>query len=68
MEEFRIMTRNGQTPPPEEQSMKDVFRLGPNDELQIFMRFRDFLGKYPTHCHNIVHEDHAMMFRWDVVA
>jgi FtsP/CotA-like multicopper oxidase with cupredoxin domain len=68
MEEFRIMTRNGQAPPPEEQSMKDVFRLGPNDELQIFMRFRDFLGKYPTHCHNIVHEDHAMMFRWDVVA
>jgi len=69
MEEFRIISRNGKPElvPPQEQSMKDVFRLGPNDEMDIFLRFRDFVGKYPTHCHNIVHEDHAMMFRWDVV-
>jgi FtsP/CotA-like multicopper oxidase with cupredoxin domain len=67
LEEFRIISRNGKEPPPEERSMKDVFRLGPNDEMELFMRFRDFVGRYPTHCHNIVHEDHAMMFRWDVV-
>jgi FtsP/CotA-like multicopper oxidase with cupredoxin domain len=24
-------------------------------------------GRYPMHCHNVVHEDHAMMVRWDIV-
>jgi FtsP/CotA-like multicopper oxidase with cupredoxin domain len=31
------------------------------------MRFRDFYGKYPIHCHNVLHEDHEMMLRFDVV-
>ena len=67
MEEFQILSRNGQPPPPHEVSRKDVVILGPDDEVRVFIRFRDFLGRYPTHCHNLVHEDHAMMFRWDVV-
>ena len=29
---------------------------------------RDFHGRYPLHCHNMVHEDHAMMGRWDIAA
>jgi len=32
----------------------------------LFFRFRDFTGKYPMHCHNTVHEDHAMMLRFDI--
>jgi FtsP/CotA-like multicopper oxidase with cupredoxin domain len=34
--------------------------------VRIFIRFRDFVGKYVMHCHNLVHEDHAMMVRWDI--
>ena len=49
-------------------SRKDVFRLQHNMSTQLFFRFRDFLGRYPFHCHNVVHEDHAMMLRWDIVA
>ena len=30
------------------------------------MRFRDWLGRYVMHCHNVIHEDHAMMLRFDV--
>ena len=48
-------------------SRKDVVRLQGNEEVRIFLRFRDFLGRYPMHCHNVVHEDHAMMLRWDIV-
>ena len=66
-EEFQILSRNGQPPPPHEVSRKDVVILGPDDEVRVFFRFRDFLGRYPMHCHNIVHEDHSMMLRWDVV-
>jgi len=31
------------------------------------VKFRDFLGRYVMHCHNVVHEDHAMMIRFDLV-
>ena len=46
---------------------KDVFRLQHAESSQLFFRFRDFQGRYPFHCHNVVHEDHAMMLRWDIV-
>jgi FtsP/CotA-like multicopper oxidase with cupredoxin domain len=66
MEEGRILSRNGRPPAAHEAGRKDVFVLNPADELRIFMRFRDFTGKYMMHCHNTVHEDHAMMLRFDV--
>lgn len=66
-EEGRIISRNGQLPPPHERGRKDVYVLRPNEKLRLVMRFRDFVGKYPTHCHNLTHEDHSMMFRWDIV-
>jgi FtsP/CotA-like multicopper oxidase with cupredoxin domain len=65
-EEFRILSFNGRTPPVFE-DRKDVMVLGPDDEAEVFFNFRDYLGKYVMHCHNVVHEDHAMMIRFDVV-
>jgi len=66
LEEFRILLRDRKPPDRTEQSKKDVLILRPNEEVYIFLRSRDFLGKYPIHCHNVVHEDHAMMMRFDV--
>lgn len=66
-EEGRILSRNGLPPAPHERGRKDVYVLGPNDEIRVLLRFRDFTGKYLMHCHNLVHEDHAMMLRWDIV-
>lgn len=66
-EEFQMLTRNGVAPPPVERGRKDVARLQFNEVINIFMRFRDFNGRYPMHCHNTIHEDHAMMLRWDIV-
>jgi FtsP/CotA-like multicopper oxidase with cupredoxin domain len=65
-EEFVILTRNGQPPPSFEVGRDDVARLNFNEEIVLFRRHRDFLGRYPLHCHNVVHEDHAMMLRFDV--
>jgi FtsP/CotA-like multicopper oxidase with cupredoxin domain len=45
---------------------KDVVRLIPRGNVRVRMRFRDWLGRYPMHCHNVIHEDHAMMLRFDV--
>ena len=65
--EGRILSRNGKAPPVHERGRKDVYPLGEGEEIRVYLRFTDFLGKYIMHCHNTVHEDHAMMVRWDVV-
>lgn len=46
---------------------RDVATILPNDEIKVVLRFNDFLGKHVMHCHNVVHEDHAMMIRWDIM-
>jgi FtsP/CotA-like multicopper oxidase with cupredoxin domain len=67
LEEHQILSRNRATPLlAVEKSRKDVSQLHPNERAQLFFRFRDWLGKYPIHCHNVVHEDHAMMALWHV--
>ena len=65
-EEGRMLTKNGAVPPPHERGRKDVYPLLKASTIEVFLRFRDFAGKYPMHCHNLVHEDHAMMVRWDI--
>ncbi|HXD39899.1 MAG TPA: multicopper oxidase domain-containing protein [Ramlibacter sp.] len=67
LEDQRILSRDGRPPPPHERGRKDVTVVGPDEEVRVFIVFRDFTGKYVAHCHNTVHEDHAMMIRWDVV-
>jgi FtsP/CotA-like multicopper oxidase with cupredoxin domain len=49
-----------------EVSRKDVTRLQGDEDVKLFFRFRDFTGDYPMHCHNVVHEDHAMMLLFQV--
>jgi FtsP/CotA-like multicopper oxidase with cupredoxin domain len=70
-EEHRILTYNRAARPnpnaPLEVGRKDITRLDPNATAEVFMRFRDFKGQYVMHCHNVVHEDHAMMVNWKIV-
>jgi len=66
-EEFQVLEWNGRPPTGVLRSRKDVATLGPNDSARVFYRFDDFQGRYVIHCHNNVHEDNAMMARWDIV-
>ena len=52
--------------PTVEIARKDVTRLQFNETDTLFFRFRDFVGDWPMHCHNTVHEDHAMMLLFQV--
>ena len=66
----RIIRRGGRTPPLREQdgvAKKDTFLLRDNDSVDVFIQFRDFKGPFTFHCHNLEHEDMAMMARFDVV-
>ncbi|MCY1259252.1 Spore coat protein A [compost metagenome] len=70
LEEGRIIARikNGVSlpVPPHEQGRKDVFVINEAETVRVLVRFRDYVGKYVMHCHNLIHEDHAMMLRFDV--
>ena len=57
---------NGNGVPTVEIARKDVTRLQFNETDTLFFRFRDFQGDWPMHCHNTVHEDHAMMLLFQV--
>jgi FtsP/CotA-like multicopper oxidase with cupredoxin domain len=46
---------------------KDTILLGPNSEVEVYVKFENYKGPFVLHCHNIEHEDHAMMARFDVV-
>jgi FtsP/CotA-like multicopper oxidase with cupredoxin domain len=69
-EEFRTfeLFHNGISKPvqPLMSGRKDVMRLEANQGARIRMQFRDFIGKYLIHCHNMNHEDAFMMVRWDI--
>ena len=68
LEEYRILSYNDRSVAGSVLGgVKDVFSLYPGDQMRIYMKFRDWVGRYVMHCHNTVHEDHAMMVRWDVV-
>jgi FtsP/CotA-like multicopper oxidase with cupredoxin domain len=68
---MRVLTRNGELPPLDERdgmARRDTVVLGPNDEVEVFLRFHDFTGPFVFHCHNLEHEDMAMMGRFDTVS
>jgi len=67
----RVLSRNGNSPSPyvleqDGVAKKDTVILGPNSEVEIYFKFRDYTGPFVFHCHNIEHEDMAMMARFDV--
>jgi FtsP/CotA-like multicopper oxidase with cupredoxin domain len=67
-EEGQILKRDGSAAnvPDWEKGRKDVYRLRPGGEVQLTMQFRDWQGMFMQHCHNTVHEDHAMLMRWEI--
>ena len=78
MEEHRTVMRNGKlminpdgsqktdAAHPDDGSREDLVALDPGESVIIYRQFRDFEGDYVAHCHNLAHEDHAMMFGWTI--
>jgi FtsP/CotA-like multicopper oxidase with cupredoxin domain len=57
---------------PTQLGLKDVFRLEQNTTILLITKYTSGptsdkqLGKYVMHCHNVEHEDMAMMIVWEV--
>ncbi|MGY1625145.1 multicopper oxidase domain-containing protein [Geodermatophilus sp. SYSU D00965] len=68
--DFRVLSRTvsgvAQPPRPEERGPKDVVYVGENETVRLLMRFEHEDGRYMIHCHNLSHEDHDMMFQYQV--
>ena len=70
LEFMRVLRRNGRVPGPLERdgnARTDTVILGPNDEVEVFVKFRDYSGRWVLHCHTTEHEDAYMMTCFDVV-
>ena len=60
-------TGNGGLPETERLVRKDVWRLRPGGSVKFQVRFGEFGGAYVAHCHNTVHEDFAMLMRYQLL-
>ena len=72
MEEHQTLIRNGKIQTaadkahPDDISREDLVALDPSESVIIGRYFRDFVGPYVAHCHNLAHEDHQMMWGWEI--
>jgi FtsP/CotA-like multicopper oxidase with cupredoxin domain len=64
---FQIVSRNGGPPGVHETGWKDTVAVPPGENVSNIARFEGYRGRYLIHCHNLEHEDHDMMARYDVV-
>jgi spore coat protein A, manganese oxidase len=58
---FQVLTRRGGDPGPHDAGWKDTVDLAPSESVDVAVRFTDYPGRYLLHCHNLEHEDMAMM-------
>ncbi|KAK5734172.1 hypothetical protein LTR17_009155 [Elasticomyces elasticus] len=54
--------------PYEQVALKDVVWLNTGETVRVIARFAPWDGLYMFHCHNLIHEDHAMMAAFNVTA
>lgn len=66
LDPFQVVSRRGKEPGPYDAGWKDTIDIGPADYVDVAVRFTDYPGRYLVHCHNLEHEDMAMMAAFDV--
>jgi spore coat protein A len=58
---FQVLSRGIGGPGAFDAGWRDTIDLRPSEEAAIAIRFDGYAGKYVFHCHNLEHEDMAMM-------
>jgi FtsP/CotA-like multicopper oxidase with cupredoxin domain len=60
LDPFLVVSRDGE-PQPTDVGWKDTLYLAPYQQVAVLVRFTDYPGRFLLHCHNLEHEDMAMM-------
>jgi len=61
LDQFQVLARNGGAPGAYDHGWKDTVDVRAAESVEIAVRFTDYPGRYVFHCHNLEHEDMAMM-------
>lgn len=61
LDPFQVLNRRGGGPGPHDGGWKDTVDISPSESVDVAVRFTDYPGRYLLHCHNLEHEDMAMM-------
>jgi spore coat protein A len=61
LDPFQVVSRGGQDPGPFDGGWKDTVDLRPAEDVEVAVQFTRHRGRFMLHCHNLDHEDMAMM-------
>ncbi|WP_406378457.1 multicopper oxidase family protein [Streptomyces sp. NBC_01618] len=61
LDHFQVVSRNNGGIGAFDHGWKDTVDLGPAEAVEVVTRFTDYAGAFMIHCHNLEHEDMAMM-------
>jgi spore coat protein A len=61
LDPFQVISRRGDSPGSYDAGWKDTVDISPSESVEVAVRFTDYPGRYLLHCHNLEHEDMAMM-------
>jgi FtsP/CotA-like multicopper oxidase with cupredoxin domain len=56
-----VVGRNNRGPGAYDAGWKDTVDVRPAGGVEVAVRFTDYAGAFMLHCHNLEHEDMAMM-------
>jgi spore coat protein A len=59
--QFEVVSRGLSGPGPDDLGLRDTIDLRASEQATIRVAFGDYPGRYVFHCHNLEHEDMAMM-------
>lgn len=63
---FKVLSRNDDEPKPTDAGWKDTIDLVEGERARILIPFDAEPGRYVFHCHNLEHEDMAMMANMEI--
>jgi FtsP/CotA-like multicopper oxidase with cupredoxin domain len=63
---FLVLERGTGVPGPLDGGWKDTVSLRPAERVSVIAQFSDYPGRFVYHCHNLEHEDMAMMANFEV--
>ncbi|WP_241779760.1 multicopper oxidase family protein [Streptomyces natalensis] len=64
--QFQVTARGGRPPRDADAGWKDTVDVRPYEVVEVLVRFTGYKGRYMLHCHNLEHEDMAMMANFQV--
>jgi FtsP/CotA-like multicopper oxidase with cupredoxin domain len=64
---FRVLERSSGTVHAGDRAWKDTVMVGVDETVIVQPRFGPYPGRYVFHCHNLEHQEKAMMLQMEIV-